>query len=64
MKSKTNRSALKRFKITKDKMLHRRVKQNHFNAKDSGQESRQKHGYKSIYGKNLKNMKKVLPNSI
>jgi len=60
-KSKTNRSALKRFKITKKKIMHRHVKQNHFNARDTGEQTREKHGYKSLYGKNLKNIKKVLP---
>jgi len=62
-KSKTNRSASKRFKITKTKMMHRHVKQNHFNARDTGEQTRDKHGFKSIFGKNLRNMKKVLPYS-
>lgn len=61
MKTKTNRSASKRFKITKKKIMHRHVKQNHFNARASGNETRQKHGYKSIFGKNWGNIKKILP---
>jgi len=61
MKSKTNRSAQKRFKITKKKIMHRHVRQNHFNARASGDETRQKHGYLPISGKNYKNIKKILP---
>lgn len=41
--------------------MHRHVKQNHFNARASGNETRQKHGYLPISGKNYKNIKKVLP---
>lgn len=44
MKLKTNRSAAKRFKVTKSgKVLRRKAGQNHFNAKDSGNTKRKKH---------------------
>lgn len=44
MKLKTNRSAAKRFKITKrGKVLRRKARQNHFNAKSSGNAKRRKH---------------------
>lgn len=44
---KTKKSISKRFKITKNKKLMRRPQhQNHFNAKESGEEGRRKKGYK------------------
>ncbi len=46
---KTSKSALKRFKITgKKKIFHRPVHQNHFNAKDTGEEGRDKKGFKLL----------------
>ncbi|MDO8495618.1 MAG: 50S ribosomal protein L35 [bacterium] len=60
-KLKTNKSALKRFKITKNKIQRRPVKQNHFNAKDTGKETRGKRGYKDLPLVDEKNMKKILP---
>ncbi|MBI2058015.1 MAG: 50S ribosomal protein L35 [Candidatus Yanofskybacteria bacterium] len=62
-KLKTNKSALKRFKIGKNKIMHRRVNQNHFNARDTGEETRSKRGYKQLLGTNEKDMKKILPYS-
>jgi len=47
-KLKTNKSALKRFKIGKKKIMHRTVHQNHFNAKDKGEETRSKSKNKQI----------------
>jgi len=48
-KFKTSKSALKRFKITSSgKILHRYVHQNHFNAKESGNEGRNKKGSNSL----------------
>jgi len=42
---KTNKSLLKRIKITgTGKILKRPSGQNHFNAKDSGTQSQRKHG--------------------
>lgn len=60
-KLKTNKSALKRFKITRHTMEHRPVKQNHFNAKDTGKETRNKRGYLKVPASDQKNMKKILP---
>lgn len=49
MKLKTNSSASKRFKITKSgKALRRKARQNHFNAKGSGNLKRKKHKEVSI----------------
>jgi len=62
-KLKTNKSALKRFKIGKKKMMRRRVNQNHFNARDTGEETRSKRGYKQLLGADERDMKKILPYS-
>lgn len=62
-KLKTNKSALKRFKITKHKILRRPVKQNHFNAKDTGKETRNKRGYVDLPKVDENNMRKILPYS-
>lgn len=46
MANKTNKSLLKRIKITgTGKILKRPPGQNHFNAKDSGTKGQRKHGY-------------------
>lgn len=43
---KTNKSFAKRIKITgRGKVMKRPPGQNHFNAKDSGNETRRKHGF-------------------
>ena len=44
-------------------MMHRPVHQNHFNAKDTGEETRSKRGYKQLLGTDGKDMKKILPYS-
>lgn len=45
MSNKTNKSLLKRIKITgSGKILKRPPGQNHFNAKDSGTRGQRKHG--------------------
>lgn len=62
-KLKTNKSALKRFKIGKKKMMHRRVHQNHYNAKESGQEGRSKKGYKNLPANDERDIRKILPYS-
>ena len=50
-KLKTNKSITKRFKVTKNKkVLFRPLNQNHFNAKDSGNETRRKRGWKILRG--------------
>lgn len=44
--AKTNKSLLKRIKITgSGKIMKRPPHQNHFNAKDSGKETRRKRGF-------------------
>ena len=46
---KTKKSAKKRFKITgKKKLFHRRTHQNHFNAKESGNGTRNKRGSRQL----------------
>ena len=62
-KLKTNKSAVKRFKITKHKIQRRPVKQNHFNAKDTGKETRNKRGYRDVPLTDEKNIRKILPYS-
>ena len=61
MKLKTKKAALKRFKITgRGKILHRPVHQDHFNAKDSGNQTRQKKGHLEVKSVDRKKLKKVL----
>jgi len=51
VKLKTNKSLTKRFKITKNKkVIFRPSHQNHFNAKDSGDETRSKRKKKEMKG--------------
>jgi ribosomal protein L35 len=51
MTLKTNKSITKRFKITKNKkVLFRPAHQNHYNAKDSGDETRRKRKSQSLKG--------------
>ncbi len=51
MTLKTNKSITKRFKVTKNKkVLFRPSHQDHFNAKDSGNETRRKRGVKRLKG--------------
>ena len=46
MSNKTNKSLLKRIKITgSGKILKRPPGQNHFNAKDGGAKGQRKHGF-------------------
>ena len=62
MKLKTNRSAIKRFKFSgKGKVMRRPTKQNHFNAKDNGHESRAKSGTMELAKNNLKDIKNLMP---
>lgn len=62
-KLKTNKSAIKRFKITRHKILRRPTKQNHFNAKDTGKETRDKRGYQKLSPSDEKNIRKIMPYS-
>jgi ribosomal protein L35 len=53
MSIKTNKSYLKRFKITKNgKILARKAGQNHFNAKERTRVSARKGGYAEIHMSN------------
>ena len=61
MTLKTNKSLTKRFKITKNKkVLFRPMHQDHFNAKDSGNQTRRKRGVKILKGKIRKKIIKSL----
>lgn len=63
MTMKTNKSVSKRFKITRKKMvLFRPMHQDHYNAKDPGDKTRQKRKMKTLGG-TIKNqiIKKYLP---
>jgi len=61
-KLKTNKSILKRFKITKrGKFLKRRLGQDHFNAKESGKKTRKKHRMGTISKIEVKQLKKYIP---
>lgn len=62
MKLKTNKATLKRVKITGNKkILRRRANQGHFNAKDSGDDTRHKRHDASLPLRNLEAVKKCLP---
>ncbi len=61
MSSKTKKSITKRFKLTKNKHLMRRPQhQDHFNAKESGEQKRKKKGFKRLEGKIAKQIIKSL----
>ena len=48
-KMKTNKSILKRFKITgRKKLIKKAISQDHFNAKDSGKKTMKKRRPKSV----------------
>lgn len=52
MTLKTNKSIAKRFKITRNKkVLFRPMHQDHFNAKDTGDQTRKKRRMKKMEGK-------------
>jgi len=58
---KTNKFATKRLKLTKKgKVLFRASRQNHFNAKQSGDQKRQKRGLRSFPAGQTKVFKKIL----
>ncbi len=51
MTLKTNKSIIKRLKITKNKkVFFRPMHQDHFNAKDSGDKTRKKRKFKTLGG--------------
>jgi ribosomal protein L35 len=58
---KTIKFATKRLKITKrGKVLFRPARQNHFNAKQSGNQTRQKRGLKNLSKAPAKVFKRIL----
>ena len=62
MKLKTSKSAKKRFKITgSGKVLHRAPNMNHFNAKETGAERRNKRGQRSLNSVNFADIDNLLP---
>ena len=64
-KGKTNKSFLKRVKITgRGKLMKRPPGQNHFNAKDSGNASRQKKGHKMAPHELIRNAKALLQSNV
>lgn len=63
MKQKTNRAANKRFKITgSGKIKKQRVNQSHFNAKDTGHDTRRKHKGSIVDKTDMKRVNQLLPN--
>jgi large subunit ribosomal protein L35 len=62
MKQKTNKAARKRFTISaRGKVRHLRTHRSHFNAKDSGNETRRKHAPRSVNGADLGRIADLLP---
>ncbi|OGZ57828.1 MAG: 50S ribosomal protein L35 [Candidatus Spechtbacteria bacterium RIFCSPHIGHO2_02_FULL_43_15b] len=62
MKLKTNKSVMKRFRITPTgKVMFRPSGQNHFNAKDTGKKRRLKRRWVQLVGAQAKAIKKLLP---
>ena len=60
LKYKTNKSLTKRFKVTKKKkVIFRHLNQNHFNAKDTGDDTRKKRKSRQLKGKIKKTIIKL-----
>jgi ribosomal protein L35 len=56
-KQKTRKAVVKRFKVTsKKKVLRRKSKQNHFNARQSSDQRRNKKTEEEVTGKSAKNI--------
>lgn len=59
---KTNKSVTKRIKVTgTGKLLRRKRGQNHFNAKQGGEEERGKRGFAKVAGTDVPKMKDKMP---
>lgn len=59
--AKTKKALIKRVKITSGKkILKRRPNQGHFNAKDSGNQTRKKRGDKNVTRALIKNAKALI----
>ena len=64
MTIKTNKSFLKRFKVTKNgKILSRKAGQNHFNSKDSSKQSTNKRRMVAVMHMNNKAKSRFLVNA-
>ena len=62
MKLKTNKAIAKRFKVTKNKkVLKRKEGLDHFNAKNTGKQTRNKRGVKKLSDTHKKALKAGLP---
>lgn len=63
-KNKTIKAISKRFKVTKKgKVVKLKDGKNHFNAKDTGKQTRQKRNDINLSEKSGKNIKKLISNS-
>jgi len=63
-KIKTNKAVAKRFKVTKKKKVVKRgCGQDHFNARESGKQKRNKRLDRSLSVADAQNVKKMLPYS-
>ena len=61
-KIKTKKAASKKFKITKNRKVLRRITgQNHYNSKETGKEGRAKKGYVRLFRADEKNVLRALP---
>lgn len=61
-KQKTKQAARKRFEISsKGKFRRRAVKQAHFNARATGEETRRKHGAQPVSPTDIGRLEKLLP---
>jgi large subunit ribosomal protein L35 len=61
-KIKTSKAAQKRFKISgKGKFIHGSVNKSHYNANDSGNETRRKRRNHEVNSKDIGTMRKLMP---
>ncbi|MEX2054830.1 MAG: 50S ribosomal protein L35 [Candidatus Andersenbacteria bacterium] len=62
MKQKTKKAAKKRFHFSsKGKALRRHIGQAHFNGRNIGEQSRDKHGARHVDSTDLDRLREVLP---
>jgi large subunit ribosomal protein L35 len=62
MKQKTKKSVVKKFRVTGSGKLKRRATgQNHYNTRDTGNETRGKRRDQSVFKTDETNVKKALP---
>ena len=61
-KLKTHKSITKRYKLTKNnKLLRKHAGQDHFNARNTGDQTREKRGYEKVDKTNQDTIKQYLP---